>query len=258
MQKMEAIGSLAAGVAHDFNNLMSVVLGYSELILKDIEASHPLRGEIEEIRAAGRRAAALTQQLLAFSRQQILEPRVRCLNDVVLGIEKMLSRLIGEHFDVSVAMAPALGNVRVDVGQIEQVIVNLVANARDAMAGGGSIIIETANVLLDQRYAEEHVGARAGPHVMLAISDTGHGMDEATQRRIFEPFFTTKEKGRGTGLGLATVFGIVRQSGGTIWVYSELGRGTTFKIYFPRVDEEVDRPDLFNEPLDSDTARNRE
>jgi signal transduction histidine kinase/CheY-like chemotaxis protein len=232
-QKMETIGSLAGGVAHDFNNLMSVVLSYSELLAEDMKEEDPMRADLQEIRAAGLRAVDLTRQLLAFSRQQVLAPKVIDLTGIVLGMERMLRRLLGEDIDLTVSCAPDLGKVLVDPGQMDQVIMNLAVNARDAMPRGGMITIETGEVSLDEQYAAEHVGVTAGPHVMLAVSDTGTGMDKATQDRMFEPFFTTKEKGKGTGLGLATVFGIVRQSGGTIWVYSELGKGTTFKVYFP-------------------------
>ncbi len=235
-QKMEAIGGLAAGVAHDFNNLLSVILGHAELLRGDLNPADPMFESMDEIKGAAERAAELTRRLLAFSRQQVLEPRVADLNEIMEGIQKMLRRIIGEDIDLKVIAAPDLGKVVVDPGQIEQVILNLVVNARDAMPNGGKITIETRNIEIDGTYAAEHVGAQAGPHVLLAVSDTGVGMDEATKTRIFEPFFTTKEPGRGTGLGLATVFGIVRQSGGTIWTYSEVGRGTTFKIYLPRAD----------------------
>jgi two-component system cell cycle sensor histidine kinase/response regulator CckA len=235
-QKMEAIGGLAAGVAHDFNNLLSVILGHAELLRSDLNPADPMFESMDEIKEAAERAAELTRQLLAFSRQQVLEPRVADLNEIMLGVQKMLRRLIGEDIDLKMIAAPDLGKVVVDPGQIEQVIMNLVVNARDAMPDGGKITIETRNIEIDASYAAEHIGEHAGPHVLLAVSDTGSGMDEATKARIFEPFFTTKEPGRGTGLGLATVFGIVRQSGGTIWTYSEVGRGTTFKIYLPRAD----------------------
>jgi PAS domain S-box-containing protein len=240
-QKMEAVGRLAGGVAHDFNNALSVILSYAEIIVADLEPGNPLRDDVEEIGKAGNRAATLTRQLLMFSRQNVIEPRVLNLNDVLSDMDKMLQRIVGEDVDMVASRAESLGRVRVDAGAIEQVIMNLVVNARDAMPTGGRLTVETANVTLDDDFTREHVGMTAGPHVMLAVSDTGTGMDPATQARIFEPYFTTKAKDKGTGLGLSTVFGIAQQSGGGIWVYSEPGKGTTFKVYLPRVDAEVDK-----------------
>lgn len=239
-QKMEAIGQLAGGVAHDFNNLLGVITGYSDLLLREIDPQHRARQRVEEIRKAAERAAALTRQLLAFSRKQVLQPRVLDPNTVVADVDKMLRRLIGEHIQLVTVLSENVGTVKADPGQIEQVIVNLAVNARDAMPGGGKLIIETANVELDEGYVRTHADARSGPHVVLSVSDTGHGMDAVTLSRIFEPFFTTKGADKGTGLGLSTVYGIVKQSGGHVTAYSEPGHGTTFKVYLPRVDEPLE------------------
>jgi two-component system cell cycle sensor histidine kinase/response regulator CckA len=234
-QKMESVGRLAGGVAHDFNNLLGVISGYGELLQREMGREHPSCARVSEILKAAARAAALTRQLLAFSRKQVLEAKVLDLNVVVGEVETMLRRLIGEHIELVTIVAPELGQVKADPGQIQQVIVNLAVNARDAMPGGGTMIIETANVDLDEAYARSRPDAQAGPHVMVAVSDTGYGMDAETASHCFEPFFTTKAPGEGTGLGLATAHGIVRQSGGHVMVYSEPGRGTTFKVYLPRL-----------------------
>jgi signal transduction histidine kinase/CheY-like chemotaxis protein len=238
-QKIEAVGRLAGGVAHDFNNLLTVITGYCELMMIKIGEGNPLLPDLQEIGKSADRAAALTRQLLAFSRRQILQPKVLEIDTVIPEMYKMLHRLIGEDINLTTNLSAGAGKVKFDPSQIEQVIVNLVINSRDAMPDGGAITIETANVELDEAYVRLHGGAWPGPHVMLAVSDTGCGMDPETLSKAFDPFFTTKEKGKGTGLGLSTVFGIVKQSGGCLYAYSEPGRGTTMKIYLPRVSGET-------------------
>src|SRR6266850_2341728 len=240
-QKMEAVGRLAGGVAHDFNNLLTVIKGYSELMLDQIQPADPLRSEVEEVKKAADRAAALTRQLLAFSRKQVLAPKIIDLNAVTTNVERLLQRLLGEDIDFVTALEPSLGRVKADPGQIEQVIMNLAVNARDAMPSGGKLTISTSNVTLDETFSHDSKVA-PGPYVLLSVTDTGVGMDADTKLRIFEPFFTTKEQGKGTGLGLSTVYGIVKQSGGYISVYSEAGLGTSFKVYLPRLDAAAEAP----------------
>lgn len=246
-QKMEAIGRLAGGVAHDFNNLLVVIQSYAELLREEFSEHDAKRGDLEEILAAARRAAALTKQLLAFSRSEPVQPTELRLSEVVTGIEKMLRRIIGEDIELHTELAPSLGVIRADAGQLDQVILNLSINARDAMRGGGRLTISTRNVTIDGEYESAHVDIPPGEYVMLAVTDSGTGMDPETQRRIFEPFFTTKEVGQGTGLGLATVYGIVQQSGGHIRVHSEVGFGTSFEIYFPRLDETSATPEQISD-----------
>jgi PAS domain S-box-containing protein len=236
-QKLEAVARLAGGVAHDFNNLLSVIQSAAGMALGAMHEPAEVRADLAEIQLAAERAGRLTRQLLAFGRRQLLEPRVIELNEVLLASREMLMRLIGEDVELSYVLAPDAGRVKVDVGQLEQVVMNLVVNARDAMPRGGRVTIETTNVVFDEACREAHLEVTAGPHVMLAVSDTGVGMEPATLERVFEPFFTTKEPGKGTGLGLSTVFGIVKQSGGSIFAYSEPGRGATFKLYFPRAED---------------------
>jgi two-component system cell cycle sensor histidine kinase/response regulator CckA len=235
-QRMEGIGRLAGGIAHDFNNLLTAILGHAEMAQDDVAPSDPARGNIAEITRAAQRAADLTRQLLAFARRQIIEPRIVDLNCLVVNVDRMLRRLLGEDVELVTVQDPELWRVRIDPGQFEQVLVNLAVNARDAMPDGGTLVIETRNVHLDEDFARTHATVQAGPHVLLAVSDTGSGMDEDVLAHIFEPFFTTKEVGKGTGLGLATCYGIVKQNRGSIWVDSEPRVGTTFRIYLPRAD----------------------
>jgi len=246
-QKMEAVGILAGGIAHDFNNLLTVINGYSELLLRKSDDNEPIKKDLIQIQKAGERAASLTSQLLAFSRKQIIQPKVLNLNTIVTDIEKMLHRLIGEDIILVTMLNKELGNIKADKGQMDQVIMNLAVNARDAMPKGGRLTIETTNVYFDKDYAESHVAVKPGSYIMLAISDTGIGIDSETKSKIFDPFFTTKGKHKGTGLGLSTVYGIVKQNEGNIWVYSEIGEGTTFKVYLPQI-EKAAGPDVKLKP----------
>ena len=255
-QKVEAIGRLAGGIAHDFNNLLTIIKGYSQLSCIELKEGDTLRGNIDEIQKAAERAASLTRQLLAFSRRQVMEMKVVDLNTLLRDLEKMLRRVIGEDIEMVIQTAGDLGGVRTDVGQIEQVIMNLSVNAKDAMPSGGKLTIETANAELDESYARSHLDVKPGPYVMFSVSDTGMGMTPEVRDQIFEPFFTTKEKGKGTGLGLSTAYGIVKQSKGHIWVYSVQGRGTTFKIYLPRVDEPLE--EIRKEVLKKELPRGNE
>ncbi|HEX5590961.1 MAG TPA: ATP-binding protein [Candidatus Limnocylindrales bacterium] len=242
-QKLESIGRLAGGIAHDFNNMLFAIRGYAELLQEDLESDRLDRREaLSNVRAIGDaadRAADLTAQLLAFSRQQLVSTKVLDLNDGIRSVEPMARRLIGEHLQLRLRLDPEAGRIRADPGQLDQIVLNLVVNARDAMPSGGTVTIESGNVVLDEPYATEHFDVTPGPYVMLSVADTGVGMDREVREHIFEPFFTTKEHGKGTGLGLATIYGIVRQAGGHIWLYSEPGMGSTFKLYFPRVDAPV-------------------
>jgi len=231
--KLEGIGQLASGIAHDFNNLLTIINGYGELISKRVENDDILYKEISEIKAAGERAAALTEQLLAFSRRKIVRPKVINPNTSIININKMLLRLIGENIKIDTILESNIANIKIDPGQFDQIIMNLVVNARDAMISGGIVTIETASFYIDEHYAKHHISAKPGHYILLSVSDTGEGMNETTKARIFEPFYTTKKAGKGTGLGLSTVYGIVKQANGNIWVYSEPGKGTTFKIYLP-------------------------
>ncbi len=246
-QKMEAVGRLSGGIAHDFNNLLGVIIGYSQVLKRSLKPEHPLYEHAEEIEKASQRAVSLTRQLLAFSRQQVLEPVILNMNALVSDMEKMLPRLIGEDVALTLTLDPALGQVKADPGQVEQVIMNLAVNARDAMPDGGKLTIQTANVDLDTAYTHQHPGSRVGSYVMLRVTDTGTGIDPEIQAQIFEPFFTTKERDKGTGLGLATVYGVVKQSGGYIAVDSEKGKGASFSVYLLRVENAVTAPDLSND-----------
>jgi len=236
-QKMESIGQLAGGIAHDFNNILSVILSFTTLVSGDLHESDPRRADLEQVLRAAERAAQLTRQLLAFSRKQAILPRVIDPVEVLRGTQPMLRRLIGEDIELAFVLPASVGRIKADVAQLEQAVMNLAVNARDAMPNGGKLTIEAADVDIDTSYRDRHLDLGDGPHVMIAVSDTGAGMDEATRAHAFEPFFTTKAPGRGTGLGLSTVFGIVKQGGGAIWLYSEVGRGTTFKMFFPRAED---------------------
>ena len=238
-QKMEAVGRLAGGIAHDFNNLLTVITGYSDLTLLRLDPNDPLRNNLDEVNKACERAAGLTRHLLAFSRKQVLKPKVLNLNSTISEMNRMMPPLIGEDIELVIELSPDLGQVKADSGQIEQIIANLAVNAKDAMPFGGELAIRTSNIVLDEEIARRYESVQSGPYVLLTVSDTGHGMSPETMRRVFEPFFTTKEVGKGTGLGLSTVYGIVKQSGGYVSVDSEVGRGTTFKIYLPQIDEKV-------------------
>jgi two-component system cell cycle sensor histidine kinase/response regulator CckA len=240
--KMDAIGRLAGGVAHDFNNILTTILGYSELILRRAEGDRRIRDNAQEIQKAADRAASLTRQLLAFSRKQTLQPQVLDLNAIVSEMDRMLRRLITESVYLDVRLESGLWRTKTDPGQVQQVIMNLAVNARDAMPSGGTLTIETANAILDEHYVRQHADASAGEYVMLAVSDTGSGLSAGAKEHLFEPFFTTKGVGQGTGLGLATCYGIIKQSGGHISVYTELGRGSTFKVYLPRAVEVAEAP----------------
>jgi signal transduction histidine kinase/CheY-like chemotaxis protein len=240
-QKLESIGILAGGLAHDFNNMLTAINGYSELIIRKLPVDDPIRKQVEEIRKAGERSAELTRQLLAFSRRQILQPTMLDLNGVVTDTSSMLKRLLGEDITITTKLTHDLWKIKADQGQLTQVVMNLMINSRDAMPDGGAITIETANVELDREHSRTHPSSTPGPYIMLRITDTGVGMDDETRQRVFEPFFTTKPVGRGTGLGLSTVYGIVKQSGGNIWVDSEPGKGATFTIYLPQAADEAQR-----------------
>jgi PAS domain S-box-containing protein len=253
-QKMESVGQLAGGVAHDFNNILSAILGFTSLALAQVGTQGPVGGYLTEVLRAGERAGDLTRQLLAFSRKQVMQPRVLDPIAVLGAMEPMLRRLIGEDVAFAVILPSTIGRIRADASLLEQAVMNLVVNARDAMPDGGSLTIEASSVDVDERYASHHLELRPGPHVLIAVTDTGVGMSEATQARAFEPFFTTKKPGRGTGLGLSTVYGIVKQTGGAIWLYSEPGRGTTFKLFFPCTGEALPEADERRSPTSRDAA----